>query len=330
VSEPRRVAVVGCGNVSDMHFRGYAAHPERVDVVAACDPVEEHRKRVEHVHGVPKTFGSLDELLALADFDTAVVCTPSTVRLDVVRALAAAGKHVLVEKPMADDLDEARALVHCCRDAGVRLAVNQNFRDHYSFGLAREAVEAGVIGRVRGIDHRELMLRQVQGWRAQARHHSLAVMGVHWFDGFRQLLDADADWLSARTWSSPLAPAAGETDAFVQIHFGDATVNYVESFASHVRQVETVVLGDRGTLRLTYDTLEVFADERHEMRQNPHAGSGKPESTYLSLARLLDAVESGGEPSNSGADNLKTLSLLAAAYRSAATEQPVHLENGLL
>jgi predicted dehydrogenase len=153
---------------------------------------------------------------------------------------------------------------------------------------------------------------------------------VHWFDGFRQLLDADADWLTARTWSSPLAPAAGETDAFVQIHFGDATVNYVESFASHIRQVETVVLGDKGTLRLTYDTLEVFTDGRHEVRQNPHAGSGKPESTYRSLARLLDAVDSGGEPSNSGADNLKTLSLLAAAYRSATTAQPVHLENGLL
>jgi len=61
------------------------------------------------------------------------------------------------------------------------------------------AIRAGDIGRVLGIDHRELLFREVSGWRAAARHHALSVMGVHWFDGFRQLLADDADWLVART-----------------------------------------------------------------------------------------------------------------------------------
>jgi predicted dehydrogenase len=331
VSEAHRVAIVGCGGVSDMHFRGYAAHQDRVTVVAACDPVEACRDRVEHAHGVSRTFATVAELLDSADFDTAVVCTPSVVRLDVVRSLALANKHVLVEKPMADSLDEAREIVEICDEAGVHLAVNQNFRDHYAFGLAREAIEAGETGRVLGIEHRELTFRLVQGWRAEARHHALAVMGVHWLDGFRQLLPGDADWLSARTWSSPAAPAAGETDAFVQLHFGEASVNYVQSFSSHVESVETIVIGEASTLRLTYDTLELAAaGGRRELRPNPYAGPGKPESTYRSLERLLDAVDAGSEATNSGADNLKTLSLLAAAYQSAATDRPVHLKNGLL
>lgn len=326
-----RIAIIGCGLVSDMHFRGYLAHPERVEIVAACDPVEERRTHVTEAFGVSDTFPSVEDLLAGADFSVAIVCTPSHVRLENVRALARAGKHIMVEKPMADSLEEARAIVDTCADAGVKLAVDQNFRDHYSFGLARDAITAGAIGQVIGIDHRELLFREVQGWRAEARHHALAVMGVHWFDGFRYLLPQDADWLVARTYSSPAVESAGETDAFVHVHFGDATVNYTQSFSSRIERVETIVLGEKGTLAFDYTTLRLTsADGRTETRWNPYAGDAKPESAYRSLDRLLVAIDTDGEPSNGGNDNLKTLSLLAAAYRSAETGSPVALTGGLL
>lgn len=331
MSTPYRVAVVGSGNVSDMHFVGYRNHPERLTVVAAVDPMEERRSHVTESYGIANTYASVDELFDGVDFDVAVVCTPSLVRLETVQALAAAGKHIMVEKPMADTLDVARELVEVCRAAGVKLAVDQNFRDHYSFGLARDAIQNGAIGRVIGIDHRELLFRTVSGWRAEAKHHALAVMGVHWFDGFRYLLPDDADWLVARTYSSPAAPAAGETDAFVQIHFGEATVNYTQSFSSRIERIETIVIGEEGTLAVTYDTLEIVGvDGASEIIQNPYSGESKPESAYRSLDRLFEAIESGGEPSNGGVDNLKTLSLLAAAYQSAATGTPVELKGGLL
>lgn len=331
MSASYRVAVVGSGGVSDMHFTGYLNHPDRVAVVAAVDPMEERRTHVTEIYGITDTYSNVDELLAKADFSVASVCTPSLVRLETVKALAAAGKHIMVEKPMADTLDEARELVEVCRTAGVKLAVDQNFRDHYAFGLAREAIQNGEIGRVLGIDQRELVFRTVQGWRAEATHHALSVMGVHWFDGFRYLLPEDADWLVARTYSSPAAPASGETDAFVQIRFGDATVNYTQSFSSRIERIETIVIGVEGTLSLTYDALEIMrTDGSLETRHNPFAGAGKPESAYRSLERLFEAIESGGEPSNGGVDNLKTLSLLAAAYRSAETGAPVELKAGLL
>lgn len=328
---PFRVAVVGSGNVSDMHFRGYAAHPDRVSVVAAADPLEDRLARVTEMFGVADTFSNVDELLEGSDFSVAVVCTPSNVRVETVEKLARAGKHIMVEKPMADDLVEAQYIVDVCRESEVKLAVDQNFRDHYSFGLAREAIISGAIGTVIGIDHRELMFREVQGWRAQAKHHSLSVMGVHWFDGFRYLLPDDADWLVARTYSSPMTPSSGETDAFVQIHFGQATVNYTQSFSSRFERVETIVIGDAGTLALTYGALDISgADGTVTTVQNPYAGDGKPESAYRSLDRLLTAIESHADPSNSGLDNLKTLSLLAASYRSAEMGAPVDLHGGVL
>jgi predicted dehydrogenase len=323
------IAVIGCGGVSGMHFEGYSAHPERVRVVAACDPAAERREWAERKHKVPQTFSSIGGLLDYEGWDVAVVCTPSQVREPVVAALADSGKHILTEKPLSETYEEASRLVMLCGNAGVTLAVNQNFRDHYAFGIAAKLVAAGEIGSVLGISHRDLTFRQDRGWRTQLERHAISVMGVHWFDGFRQLIDGNATRVWAQTYSSPAIDCAGETDAFVQIEFGPIPVSYVQSFSSRVKATETIVIGDEGTLRFDYGTLARITGGATAEWANPHAGSGKPESTYLSLSRLLDAIETGEQPSNSGQDNLKTIALLKAAYQSARERRAVELREGL-
>ena len=325
-----RLAIVGNGGVSDMHFRGYLAHPERVEIVAAVDPSAERREWVGQTFGITATFASISDAVASVDFDVAVVCTPSHVRLEAVQELAAAGKHLYVEKPLADGVEEAHRVVAAARDGGVLLAVDQNFRYHYAFGLARDAVRAGRIGAMVAIDHRELTWREVSGWRAEQVHHALSVMGVHWFDGFRQVIGREADWLVATTHKSAALVAAGETDASIHIRFGDVGVNYTQSFSSRVERMETIVIGETGTLVFDYDHLEIHTADGVETIQNRWAGDGKPESAYLGLAELLRAIDEGDEPSNSGDDNLRTLSLLDGAYRSAATGELVRFEDGVL
>ncbi len=325
-----RIAIVGNGGVSDMHFRGYLAHPERVEIVASVDPSDERREWVEQSFGITATFPTIADAIAGADFDVAVVCTPSHVRLEAVQELAAAGKHLYVEKPMADGVEEARRVVAAASDAGVLLAVDQNFRYHYAFGQARAAIRSGRIGAVVSVDQRELQWREVSGWRAEQVHHALSVMGVHWFDGFRYILGREADWLVAATHKSSSLDAAGETDASIHVRFGDVGVNYTESFSSRIDQVETIVIGETGTLRFDYNRLEIHTADGVETVENPWSGDGKPESAYLGLAELLRAIDEGGEPSNSGTDNLRTLSLLEGAYRSAANGEVVRFENGEL
>lgn len=326
-----RIAVVGAGGVSAMHFDGFRMRPERIDVVAAVDPSPERREWSASTYGVPNTYATIAEALAGSDFDVAVVCTPSHVRVETVRELAAAGKHILVEKPFADGIAEARELVAITDAAGVQLAVDQNFREHYGFELARELIQAGRIGRIRVINHRELMHRVDEGWRNEQQHHALMVMGVHWLDGFRRLIDQDAHWLVARTFSSPAIPAVGETDANVQIHFGDVTVTYTDSFASWITQWDTIVLGDAGTLHISGGAITVAGPDGTEVFENPlSTGENKPLTAYGALAGLLDAIETGVEAPNSGRDNLKTVSLIDAVYRSAETGAPVELVDGLL
>jgi predicted dehydrogenase len=285
---------------------------------------------------VPKTFATVGDLLGDASagagddhWDVAVVCTPSEVREPALAQLAAAGKHILTEKPLADSYAEAAKLVTLCEDAGVLLAVDQNFRDHYAFGIAARLIADGEIGSVLGIIQRDLMFRQDRGWRIQQPRHALSVMGVHWFDGFRQLVSWDATRITARTFSSPAIDCAGETDAYVQIDFGPVPVSYTQSFSSRFAATDTVVIGERATLEFGYGTLTRHTADGTQVWTNPYAGPGKPESAFRSLNRLLDAVDTGQPPSNSGRDNLKTIALLEAAYESARQGRAVELTGGL-
>src|SRR5262249_25757461 len=157
------------------------------------------------------------------------------VREAVVREAAAAGKHLFVEKPLADSYEEAQRMVVACEGAGVRLAVDQNFRYHYPFHQARAVIDAGRLGRVLGITHQDLFLRQDSGWRTGCPRHALAVMGIHWLDGLRWMLRSEARSLLCRTPRSAAIECAGETDALLQIDFENGvSAAYVQSFSSPI------------------------------------------------------------------------------------------------
>ncbi|MBM7789325.1 Gfo/Idh/MocA family protein [Tenggerimyces flavus] len=324
-----KLAMVGCGGVTAMHYDGYTAHPERIQLVAACDPVAERRDWAQQTYGVASVHETLDAMIDAVDWDVAVVCTPTSIRREMVEQLAAAGKHLMVEKPLADTYAEAKTLVDICAKANVKLAVNQNFREHYGFHLARDLVAEGRLGKVLGIVHEDLMFRQDKGWRREAERHALSVMGVHWLDGFRFLLGREASWVWCRTASSPAIDATGETEAFTHLLFDDIPVTYTESFSSRIRRTDTVVLGALATLRLGSEGVQLTDDAGTTSHQNPYAGKGKPESTYRCLDQLLQALDDGKEPANSGEDNLRTIALLDAAYASAKAGEPVTLTEGL-
>jgi predicted dehydrogenase len=155
-------------------------------------------------------------------------------------------------------------------------------------------------------------------------------MGIHWLDGFRRLLDSEARSILCRTHRSPAIACAGETEAHVQISFqNDATVSYVQSFSSPLARTETLIQGEEGLLVLDYHGAALYRQEAGrepvERWTNPFGGANKPESVFIGLDHLLRAMETGEEPPNSGRDNLRTVALLEAAYRSAAERRVVDL-----
>lgn len=328
------IAIVGCGNISRMHFDAYLPHPERIRVVAVCDTDAERMNNICKKYEVAQGFTSLEEMIAKAEWEIGVVCTPTNVRRQVVDTLASAGKHVFVEKPFADSYADAQHMVNTCAQAHVSLAVNQNFRYHYPFDVARGLVTDGEIGRVVNVIHQDLMFRQDVGWRTQLKRHAMAVMGVHWFDGFRRILDDEAVSLVSQTRSSPAIQCVGETEANTFVNFKKgALVSYIESFSSPVSKTETFVLGETGAIILNYAGTSLYTlDDRSRPQkqwENPYRGTHKPEATFTGLDLFLTALEQGKESENSGRDNLKTVALLDSAYRSAEERRAVIFNEGV-
>src|SRR5690242_20668040 len=196
-----------------MHFDAYLPHPERIQIVAICDAEAERVAEKRRLYGIERGYTSLEEMIARSSWEIGIICTPTNIRRPLVETLAAAGKHVFVEKPFADNYQEAQAMVQTCDRAGVRIAVNQNFRYHYPFERARDLVAQGEIGQVVNIMHQDLMYRQDSGWRTQLHRHAMSVMGVHWFDGFRRILGDEAASVVCQTRSSAAIQCVGETES---------------------------------------------------------------------------------------------------------------------
>ena len=319
------IALIGCGTVSRMHMDGYIKHPERVQMVAACDPVQENRISAQQNYDISDSFESVDRMINGAEWEIGVVCTPTPIRKEVIRKLASAKKHIFVEKPLADTYEEAEEIVRICDEHEVQLAVNQNFRYHYAFGIARQQIMSGKIGLVIQVLQTDLYFRQDRGWRIQCERHALSVMGIHWFDGLRWILQDEPVSIQCRTFSSPAIDCIGETDAQVFLTFKNGvSATIVQSFSSRIAHTETIIIGETGTLWLTYDKARLINDGQLSYEwTNPHAGDGKPESAYLGLDQLLIALDTNQEPTNSGHDNLKTVRMLDLAYQSADTRSTI-------
>jgi predicted dehydrogenase len=139
------LGIVGIGNIAPINARGHL-EDDRCDVVALCDVREEKVRRVAADWGVPKVYTALDELLADPAIDAVEILTPTHMHRDHVLAAAAAGKHVSVQKPVANSVAEAREMIAACADAGVIFRVSECALHYPPLVKARELIAAGAIG----------------------------------------------------------------------------------------------------------------------------------------------------------------------------------------
>ena len=146
-TRPIRFALVGCGRISANHFEALRLHGERAHLVAVCDNQPAALAAAVATTGAAG-FDSLDALLQGSDADIVTLATPSGLHPRQAMQVAAAGRHVLTEKPMATKWDDGMAMVRACRDAGVKLFVVKQNRLNPTMQLLKAAVDGGRFGRV--------------------------------------------------------------------------------------------------------------------------------------------------------------------------------------
>lgn len=321
-----KVGIIGAGAVAEMHLDAIERHPDRMVVVALCDPDPAAVQARSNARGILQTFTKLDDSIRSAGIDVAVVCTPTHVREAVLSPLIEAGIPALCEKPLAETHAEAVRIERKARERGVALAVNQNFRRFFSFSLAHDVLAEGTLGRPLHLTQLSNALRRDSGWRLERGRYIMAVMSVHWFDGYRYLLDDEAATVYCRAVDSPATPGGPDTAISVIVEFRKGTVvSLTESFSSYAAHTFAALDCEAGSLILDYDGLVELRDSGETTEHiNPF---DKPEATYYLLDDLMGAIEEGREPETSASDNLGTMRIVEAAYRSLERGGVVRIED---
>ena len=191
-----RLLVLGAGAMAANHVRAFSADP-RCDVVAAADMDGARARTFAAKHSIARSFGSLDEALAWGKFDAATNVTPDNAHHPTTIKLLAAGKHVLCEKPLAENYRLALEMTEAAEKAQLVNMVNLSYRNVAALHAARGLIAKGELGEVR---HVEASYRQ--SW----------LVGNHW-----------GDWRSDPSWLWRLSEAHGSRGVLgdVGIHILD-------------------------------------------------------------------------------------------------------------
>ena len=146
MANPLKVGMLGAGGITNSHLPAYLEHPDRVQITAVCDLVEPRAQALARKAGVEAVYTDLDQMLREADIDAVDNCTFHPAHAPLTIACAEAGKHVIVEKPMARSLQECRDMVAAADKAGVTLMIAQDLRYSPEAFAVKRFIDEGRLG----------------------------------------------------------------------------------------------------------------------------------------------------------------------------------------
>ena len=333
-----RIGVIGAGKiVRECHLPAYRS--AGWEVVRIASRTVASAKAVADEFGIPAASSDFSDVIHDDRVEVVDISLPSHLHRDVAVAALAAGKHVLLQKPMANTLEDAVAIVEAADRAGVKLAINQNGRWDPAIRACRELIDRGTFGRLITASV-EMRTRQPwqEYWKDSANYPRLMLLGmsIHHLDQFRYLF-GDPLEITAHLATYPDQPWAGDSIALYVLRYESGLLatgfddgfpwirDWSEDF--RIEGIEAIARGESGWTHGGFSTLEFTTRARPDSWIRP-AFSRRwfPDAFAGTMGELLCAIEQDRQPSISGRDNLRTLQLVEAGYRSAAERRTVRLD----
>jgi predicted dehydrogenase len=343
------IGCIGAGFImADCHLVAYRA--AGFNPVAITSRRPERAREVAGRHAIAKVYDTYAELLADPRVEVVDIAVPPDVLIDVVREVVRHAEHVrgvLAQKPLGVSYHQACEIVELCEQAGITLAVNQNMRYDQSVRACKSLLEGGELGEpvlatidMRAIPH-WMPWQERQGWV------TLRIMSIHHLDTFRfwfgdpvrvfasvrpdprtarQFSHADGICLYVLEYASGLRAAAWD-----DVWAGPAREGAAADIGIRWRVEGTTGMA-RGAIgwpeypKRDPSTLDYTTVSRGPQWFQPRWSEvWFPDAFAGPMAELLCALEDGRQPSLSGRDNLGTMALVEACYRSAAEHRAVEL-----
>ncbi|WP_069802476.1 Gfo/Idh/MocA family protein [Thermogemmatispora onikobensis] len=343
---PRRrdypIAVVGAGSiVNDAHLPAY--HKAGFQVIGIYDIRHERAVETAQRFAIPRVYQSLEELLA-SEAAIVDVAVPARENLAIARQVAASGKALLLQKPLAEDLATARAILACVEEAGIVAAVNQQARWMPAALAIRSLMRLGLLGTVYQISFLinvetpwHLWPWILEGPTVEVMYHS-----IHYLDTIRSLVQQEPRLLFADGTTLPGYASNGETRTLLHLIFDGhlrATVldNHHNSGGLEDQYATLRVEGTEGTAVAELGLLKHYPTgvPDHFRYRSSHIyggawisprlpGSWFPDAFIGTMASVMRGLEGEpGAPETSIRDNVRTLQLVMAAYASMRQRCPI-------
>ncbi len=332
MSSTLKLAFLGCGGIARFHLRGLRADAPRIAVTAAID-VDPAKADAFAKDTGAEPFSSLDDALAHGDFDAVDIMLPHDLHEDAAVRCFEAGRHVLLEKPMAPTLDACERILAAARAAGTVFMVAENAQYWPEVVRAQEVIAAGTIGepitaraRFTNTPRRDFFLdpEEARPWRFNAGRTGGGIVidgGSHWIRPLRMWL-GEIEAVVA-TLGTALHQMEGESLAHALLRFRSGkTATFEALYRDGIfgpgelwritgAEGEITIGGADGAIRL-YD--DAHRDGERLMAPAGYAASFGPE-----LADFARAVLDGTSLKAGPQESLGELRTALAIYRSAAS-----------
>jgi len=297
-------------------------------------------KEVGGQFGMPSSalFSDYDRALASLDADAILVATPPATHKTAVLAALDAGYHVLSEKPLAANMDEARAIAEAVTNARGKFMVSQNYRWQDSVEMVRQAIKEGLIGEAGYITcgfHKGI---RFGGWREELAEVLLEDMSIHHFDLLRHITGQDCLYLYARSFRPSWSWFSGNPSAHVILQMERGLeVSYFGSWVSRGRETswagEYRIVGDLGAIHWDGPEPTLVIGHPEDNPQEPNltiqplpARTLEHRSFEYSLYEFARAIEEDREPVTGVHDNIQSFGMTMAAIESARTGRMIDVQ----
>ena len=327
------IGVIGAGGIANgMHLPQYIA--AGYQVVGCADTRPDVAARTRARWGLAYAESDYRHLLERPEVAVVLIATPPDDRVQIVRDAAAAGKHIVLEKPLAHSYADAMTMVRAADEAGVTLAVNQNRRWMPVHRATRVLLDAQAIGQPFFAVYTGRSNQEYLGgsWYERERHFVLIEFAVHHLDLLVYWLGEPAS-VYASTSRSPVQCFGPNMVTLVTLQYASGLRAQLcindEAFGRRRRgywdQDEYLIEGTAGLIRKVDDRRIRLSSERagraRVQRKLPPIAS-----FAASMGDVLDAIQQRHEPSCSGRRNLATMRTVFAACRSADEQRVVVLK----
>jgi len=309
------VAVIGCGSWGRNHARVYK-ELQRSALLAVADVNESVAEEVGEMYNVD-WYKDPDKVFDRPDIEAVSICTPSVTHADIALTAIKAGKHVLVEKPMTDTIDEAESLIRVAETQGVYLAVGFVERFNPAVNETVKKVSGGEIGDVilahaRRVSRRPLRIGDVG---------VIKDLAIHDIDIVNQLFRSEAKEVFATAGN---IAHQFEDYANIIVRFEGNRNAFVETNWLTPRKVRRlIVTGTKGLINVEYITQEITIENNQGIYQ-PFIENKEP--LWLELDGFVGSILEDRQPQPTGLDGLKALRICEAALKSAKTGRVVSVQ----